>query len=120
MQINIQISTHIREIIEPNIGKTIEAMSEDIIRTRINSLFKRYAPSRPAGRPRSDIQKQERALAKELRNVFINLRELFPEEFETLYGEMSRKVNEAIFKGDVKTLEWFDENKPWLTGGKVE
>ena len=95
---------------------------EGILQHKVRALFKKHRPRRPfPGRPKFTAeQKIQKDLEKELRGVFENLREMFPDDFAGLYGALEQRFKEAAANGDLQTLERFANNKPWLQPDQSE
>jgi hypothetical protein len=114
MQIDIEIPIHVRSAIEQHTGVSLEDMAAQLIQTRVNRLFNLYRPRKPAGRPKLDEQAQKfRDLAKKLTDIFTSLREVGPDDFEIVYGDLYQTLTTAIAERNLPALEWFVEYEPW-------
>jgi len=112
MILNLEIPDEVFSAIERGEDRDLK----DILLFKVGTLYKRHRPRRPfPGRPPFSLElKRAKELERELRGVFENLRQTFPDDFESLYGQLEQQFKEAASSGDSEMLESLASKKPWL------
>lgn len=112
----------ISELAERMLGENPARRIQELVEREALRLWhiERSKPKakKPPGRPRlSDQEKAARQYATNLRAVYLRLKELYGESYQTAFGAQEAELEEAIEAGDVAKLVWFHNTQPWVKRG---